>query len=125
MWNGNTDTSFLDQLNCMHALLNAAHCGQVHVATHNAHETSTLSVCLTKGVRDRTGEDAAASTLVIQALARACGIDAGLDLSMASPLSAGGGSEEIQAFPCMTEAENLIGQRDCKRCEMIGRWRSP
>lgn len=47
---------------------------QAFVAAHTGITTHTYSLQLTKGKRDRLGEDAVASKLMLNALAAACGM---------------------------------------------------
>ena len=53
------------------------------IATWDESGVVTESVTLEKGLRDRAGEEDVVSRLVIAALARACGIDAEIDLRLA------------------------------------------
>ena len=50
---------------------------QAFVAAHTGTTTRTYSLQLAKGKRDRLGEDAVASKLMLKALAAACGIPEG------------------------------------------------
>lgn len=47
---------------------------QVFVAAHTGTATHTYSLQLAKGKRDRLGEDTVASKLLLNAVAKACGI---------------------------------------------------
>lgn len=53
------------------------------ISTWDNDRATTDSLILEKGRRDRAGEEDVVSRLVIAALARACGIDAGIDLRLA------------------------------------------
>ncbi|MBM3956644.1 MAG: hypothetical protein FJ313_01155 [Gemmatimonadetes bacterium] len=55
---------------------------RAHVAWRSDERARCLSVVLTKGARDRDGEEEVVSRLVLRALAEACGIDADLDLPL-------------------------------------------
>ena len=54
------------------------------ISTWDNDRVTTDSLILEKGLRDRAGEEDVVSRLVIAALARACGIDAEIDLRLAS-----------------------------------------
>ena len=49
-------------------------CTQAFVAAHTGTSTHTYSLQLAKGKRDRLGEDAVASKLLLNAVAAACGL---------------------------------------------------
>jgi len=65
---------------------------QAFIATHTGSVTRSYSLQLTKGKRDRLGEDAVASKLLLNALATACKLpsDALIDNGLLA------GSEHIQ-----------------------------
>lgn len=48
---------------------------RAHIAAQTAAGTTTYSLTLTKGLRDREGEEEVVSRLVLRALAEACGLD--------------------------------------------------
>ena len=52
------------------------------IATWDAGGVTTYSLILEKGLRDRAGEEDVVSRLVIAALARACGVNAEIDLRL-------------------------------------------
>lgn len=47
---------------------------RAHLAWHDGERTATISIVLTKGGRDRDGEEAVCKALVLSALAEACGV---------------------------------------------------
>ena len=49
---------------------------RAHIAWHDGERTSTISIVMKKGARDRDGEEAVCKSLVLSALAAACGIEA-------------------------------------------------
>ncbi len=53
-----------------------------HVAVWDGEHVTTTSVVLQKGQRDRAGEEAIASRMVLRALAAACGVEADLPLAL-------------------------------------------
>ena len=57
---------------------------QAFIATHTGSVTRSYSLQLTKGKRDRLGEDAVASKLLLNALATACNLpeDAQVDIGL-------------------------------------------
>ena len=57
---------------------------RVFIATWNDTGVTTDAVILEKGLRERAGEEDVVSRLVIAALARACGVEAELDLRLAA-----------------------------------------
>jgi len=63
---------------------------RAHIGIGTATETRVYSCTLTKGARDRQGEERVVSDLLLAVLAQACGLDVTLD----SPLLAGERIEE-------------------------------
>jgi hypothetical protein len=57
---------------------------RVYLSTWDDSSVTTDAVILEKGLRERAGEEEVVSRLVVAALARACGVDAELDLRLAS-----------------------------------------
>jgi hypothetical protein len=59
-------------------------CGdhRFHVATHTGSQTMTCSLTLTKGARDREGEEAVLDAVLFNALAEACGVTQRLDVPL-------------------------------------------
>lgn len=55
---------------------------RAHIAAQTAAGTVTYSLTLTKGLRDREGEEDVVSRLVLRALAEACGLEAPIDLCL-------------------------------------------
>lgn len=55
---------------------------RAHIAAQTAAGTTTYSLTLTKGLRDRKGEEEVVSRLVLRALAAACGLEAPIDLRL-------------------------------------------
>ena len=55
---------------------------RAHIAAQSAAGTTTYSLTLTKGLRDREGEEEVVSRLVLRALAEACGLEAPIDLQL-------------------------------------------
>jgi len=55
---------------------------RAHIAAQTAAGTTTYSLTLTKGLRDREGEEGVVSRLVLRALAAACGLEAPIDLQL-------------------------------------------
>ncbi len=49
---------------------------RAHIAWHDGERTSTISIALNKGARDRDGEESVCKALVLNALAEACGVKA-------------------------------------------------
>ena len=52
---------------------------RAHIAWHDGERTSTVSIVMKKGARDRDGEEAVCKALVLNALAEACGVEAKID----------------------------------------------
>ena len=55
---------------------------RAHVAWRGGDGARCLSLTLTKGARDRDGEEEVVSRLVLRAVAEACGLDAEMDLGL-------------------------------------------
>lgn len=55
---------------------------RAHVAWRRGDSARCLSLTLTKGARDRDGEEEVVSKLVLRAVAEACGLDAEVDLGL-------------------------------------------
>ncbi len=55
---------------------------RAHIAAQTSVGTTTYSLTLTKGLRDREGEEEVVSRLVLRALAEACGLDGQVDLRL-------------------------------------------
>lgn len=55
---------------------------RAHIAAQTAAGTTTYSLTLTKGLRDREGEEEVVSRLVLRALAKACGLEVPMDLQL-------------------------------------------
>ena len=49
---------------------------RAHIAWHDGERTATISIVLTKGARDRDGEESVCKALILSALAEACGVEA-------------------------------------------------
>ena len=57
---------------------------RAYIATWDDSDVTTDSLFLEKGLRERAGEEDVVSRLVVSALARACGVDAEIDLRLAA-----------------------------------------
>jgi len=55
---------------------------RAHAAWHRGDRARCLSLVLTKGARDRDGEEEVVSRLILNALAEACGLEPNLDLRL-------------------------------------------
>jgi nicotinamide mononucleotide (NMN) deamidase PncC len=53
-----------------------------HVAVHTGTQTTTYSLTLSKGARDRQGEEAVLDAVLLNALAEACGLEQRLDVPL-------------------------------------------
>ena len=55
---------------------------RAHIGISTAKETRVYSLTLTKGARDRQGEEQVVSALLLKVLARACGLPVALDVPL-------------------------------------------
>ncbi len=56
---------------------------RAHITWHNGIKSVTYSIVMHKGMRDRAGEEALCKTIILNALAEACGLQAQLDIQLA------------------------------------------
>ena len=66
---------------------------RAHIAWHDGNRTSVYSIVMNKGARDRDGEEAVCRTLIINALAEACGLHAKLSPELLE-------GEDVEQFDC-------------------------
>ena len=91
---------------------------RVVVAVRDSQKMTTYDVLLSKGLRDRAGEDTVASLLLIRALARAAGIGESVKLGLEN-------GERMDAVenPCASALTRLIeGEIKALLVEPDGRW---
>ena len=88
------------------------------VAVRDSQKITTYDLILSKGLRDRAGEDTVASLLLIQALARAAGIQESINLNLAD----GEGIDSLEN-PCSSALTRLIeGEIKVVLVQPDGRW---
>ena len=91
---------------------------RVVVAVRDSQKITTYDLILSKGLRDRAGEDTVASLLLIQALARAAGIQESINLNLAD----GEGIDSLEN-PCSSALTRLIeGEIKVVLVQPDGRW---
>ena len=78
-------TNRLIGLSCTAAIVTDRHRrgeNRAHVAWHDENRGATYSLFMEKGARDRAGEEAVCSAIVLNALAEACGLEDRVDLRL-------------------------------------------